>query len=154
MEKSVKLNNEQMVLLSNVFHEYKDYNRGVACLIKPVMELEAKLVNETDGMYEPDPTYDIVEQDGGCEKELWIHVGFYNDKADIDYLAHKTAEEIVGYFCLGYGAFHKDDDQPEPQEMPEAKKKGNVTKDGYLVVTELSNNDYDSFIDIYRKVRN
>lgn len=50
---------DELKIMSNVFHDYKDYNRGIKESILPVMELEKKLTELTGGAYEPDTTYDI-----------------------------------------------------------------------------------------------
>ena len=50
---------EELEILSTVFHEYKDYNRGEKEKILPAMALEKKLISLTNGKYTPDTTYDI-----------------------------------------------------------------------------------------------
>ena len=55
----VILTHEQLELIADICHNYKDIYRGCPSLIKPVMELEANLVQQTCGEYEPDPTYDL-----------------------------------------------------------------------------------------------
>ena len=55
----VELTEEQLELLSDICHDFKDYNRGSEYYIRPVMELEAELTRQTDGAYEADSTYDL-----------------------------------------------------------------------------------------------
>ncbi len=45
-------------LLSTIIHDYKDTHRGDKETLLPVMELEKKLVDISQGFYEPDTTYD------------------------------------------------------------------------------------------------
>lgn len=61
MEKTykVELTQEQLDLLSDICHDYKDGNRGSEYYIRPVMELEAELTRQTEGAYFSDSTYDI-----------------------------------------------------------------------------------------------
>ena len=58
---TVKLSDSDLDLLCDIFHGYKDYNRGSELYILPVMELEASLSQQTDGLYQPDTTYDIKD---------------------------------------------------------------------------------------------
>lgn len=53
------LTQEQLDLLSSIFHEYKDVYRGDRERILPAMDLEAALNRLSGGRYIPDPTYDI-----------------------------------------------------------------------------------------------
>jgi hypothetical protein len=43
-----------------VFHEFKDLHRGHPADVKAVMEIEKKLTEQTNGVYQADTTYDIV----------------------------------------------------------------------------------------------
>ena len=56
---TVTLSDEQLELISLICHEYKDVYRGDRYQIRPVMELEASLVGQTDEAYCPDTTYDL-----------------------------------------------------------------------------------------------
>lgn len=58
-QNALGLSQEQLDLLSEIFHEYKDYNRGDRDRILPAMDLEADLNRLSGGRYIPDPTYDI-----------------------------------------------------------------------------------------------
>lgn len=55
----LQLTAKDLEFLRDIFHESKDYNRGWAEHIREVMALEAKLSEQTGGVYEPDTTYDI-----------------------------------------------------------------------------------------------
>ncbi len=54
----VFLTREELETLSEVFHGYKDYNRGSRDLLLLAQGIEARLVKQTEGAYEPDTTYD------------------------------------------------------------------------------------------------
>ena len=56
---TITLTYDQLELISNICHDFKDFNRGDAYQIMPVMKLEEDLVKQTDGVYEPDTTYDM-----------------------------------------------------------------------------------------------
>ena len=49
---------EELILLRDVIHDYKDARRGMKEFLIPVMELEKKIIALSDGQYEPDTTYD------------------------------------------------------------------------------------------------
>lgn len=55
----VELTQEQLDTLSDALHDFKDYNRGWETAIRPVMEIEAELTEQTKGAYVSDSTYDI-----------------------------------------------------------------------------------------------
>lgn len=55
----MKLTPEQLDLMCDIFHSYKDYNRNFRETILKVMELESALTSETNGEYQPDTTYNI-----------------------------------------------------------------------------------------------
>jgi len=55
----ISLTEDQLELLSDICHSYKDYHRGIAEAVVPVMELESSLHTQTAGKYEPDTTYNI-----------------------------------------------------------------------------------------------
>ena len=59
MPKPITLNENQLKLISDICHEYKDCHRGDANCILPVMHLENSLILQTDGAYLPDNTYNI-----------------------------------------------------------------------------------------------
>ena len=54
-----KQEKEALELLSNIIHNFKDFNRGETELILKVMALENKIVHATNGSYRPDTTYNI-----------------------------------------------------------------------------------------------
>lgn len=56
------MTDENLHLLSDVIHEYKDSNRGWKERLLEVMALELKLLIGTDGRYEPDTTYNIKDK--------------------------------------------------------------------------------------------
>lgn len=53
------LTTEELALLSQVFHVYKDEYRGESDCILPVMNIEKKLQSQTQGVYKPDTTYNL-----------------------------------------------------------------------------------------------
>lgn len=55
------LSDEDLELLSDIFHEYKDGRRGEPEFIRPVMDLEKDLAIQTGGLYQADTTYDIKD---------------------------------------------------------------------------------------------
>lgn len=65
---NISVSEDDLVLLSGVFHNYKDCFRGDADMILPAMELEKKFKDQTEGAYEPDPTYDVKMPE-------WVKVG-------------------------------------------------------------------------------
>lgn len=56
------LTDENLRLLSDIIHEYKDSNRGWKERLLEVMALELKLLVGTDGRYEPDTTYNVKDK--------------------------------------------------------------------------------------------
>ena len=56
------LTDENLRLLSDIIHEYKDSNRGWKERLLEVMALELKLLIGTDGRYEPDTTYNVKDK--------------------------------------------------------------------------------------------
>lgn len=52
---------EELILLRDVIHDYKDAHRGMKEFLVPVMELEKKFAALSGGRYEPDTTYDWNE---------------------------------------------------------------------------------------------
>ena len=56
---TIKLTQKQLDTLSDIFHDFKDYNRGSEYSIIPAMEIEAVLTMQTGGAYFSDTTYDI-----------------------------------------------------------------------------------------------
>lgn len=58
---------EELRTLSDIFHQYKDCNRGCKELVGQAMELEKKLIRLTGWKYEPDTTYDIQNQTTPCK---------------------------------------------------------------------------------------
>jgi len=54
----VGLTEEELILLRDVIHDYKDAHRGMKEFLVPVMELEKKFAALSKGRYEPDTTYD------------------------------------------------------------------------------------------------
>lgn len=107
------LTNEQLTLLSDICHEYKDIHRGEAKNIRPVMRLEKNITNQTAGVYEPDTAYDIQgDKLKTFEVELFI-IGIppspiTNEKVTIDAASQDEAESIVHdrYFPKGYGVLN------------------------------------------------
>ena len=67
--RTIELTFEQLQTLSDIMHGYKDMFRGDYYFIKPVMDIEAELVKQSDGAYEPDPTYDMHPGDPGWVDE-------------------------------------------------------------------------------------
>lgn len=57
-EHKITLTATDLGLISSIFHEYKDIYRGCKEILLPVMNLEKKIMEQTAGIYEGDPTYD------------------------------------------------------------------------------------------------
>ena len=57
-EVQITLTHDELVFLSDVFHNYKDCYRDCKSVIEDAMEFEKKLSVRTNGLYSPDPTYD------------------------------------------------------------------------------------------------
>lgn len=55
------LSGEDLELLSDIFHDYKDYHRNNNEAVRPVMDLEKDLTIQTGGLYQADTTYDIKD---------------------------------------------------------------------------------------------
>lgn len=49
----------QLETLSDILHEYKDYNRSSRKLVLAAMEIEKRLTEITLGAYRPDTTYNV-----------------------------------------------------------------------------------------------
>lgn len=60
---NVRLDADQLELLSSILHEYKDINRGDRKTVLGAMALEKHLVQQTNGAYQADTTYDIREEE-------------------------------------------------------------------------------------------
>ena len=56
---TIKLTENELILLSNVLLEVKDSNCGDREYIEPIMKLEQKLEKQTKGAYLTDWTYDV-----------------------------------------------------------------------------------------------
>lgn len=56
------LTDENLRLLSDIIHKYKDTNRGWKEGLLEAMALELKLLVGTDGRYEPDTTYNVKDK--------------------------------------------------------------------------------------------
>lgn len=56
----IELTKLNLETISDVFHEFKDLHRGHPADVKAVMEIEKKLTEQTNGVYQADTTYDIV----------------------------------------------------------------------------------------------
>ena len=57
-EVKITLTQSQLSYLADVFHNYKDCYRECEYMIKDAMEFEQELVKQTNGLYDPDTTYD------------------------------------------------------------------------------------------------
>jgi len=55
----MKLTHEQLELMNDIFHSFKDFHRNSRETILRVMDLESALTRETNGEYQPDTTYNI-----------------------------------------------------------------------------------------------
>lgn len=58
---TILLSNEDLELLSDIFHDYKDNHRNNNEAVRPVMNLEKDLTIQTGGLYQADTTYDIKD---------------------------------------------------------------------------------------------
>ena len=83
------------------------------------------------------------------------HIGYYNEKEDIEALFNATRDEVVDYWKKKYGQFYEDDD--EIREGFEFND-NSLGEDGdeFIVVKDVPKNKEDigedSFIDIYKKL--
>ena len=57
-EVTITLTQDQLAYLADVFHNYKDCYRDCKSMIEDAMEFEESLKKQTNGLYDPDPTYD------------------------------------------------------------------------------------------------
>lgn len=55
----IELTPEDLVLIMEICHNYKDEHRGSADFIRPIMNHEKKITEQTHGEYISDTTYDI-----------------------------------------------------------------------------------------------
>lgn len=81
------------------------------------------------------------------------HIGYYNEKDDLDYLFDRSPDEILEYYKNGYGNFFKVKDSAINYNENRQEKLFTSDKQ-YLVCCDYSNNKSDSFIDIYKVVSN
>ena len=70
------------------------------------------------------------------KKTVYKHIGYYNANEDIKALYGKSAEEIVGYYCKGYGAFHSDKFDEVTLVLEEEEKTPCLKVWGDFVVTD------------------
>ena len=63
----VRLDADQLEFLASILHEYKDINRGDKKAVLGAMALEKHLVQQTNGAYRADTTYDIREEEPAGE---------------------------------------------------------------------------------------
>lgn len=56
--KKISFTDDELSLISDIFHEYKDNHRGIKSDLLPVMEIEKKLSELSGQRYTPDATYD------------------------------------------------------------------------------------------------
>lgn len=56
--KKISFTDNELSLISDIFHEYKDNHRGIKSDLLPVMEIEKKLSGLSGQRYTPDTTYD------------------------------------------------------------------------------------------------
>lgn len=100
-------------------------------------------------------------------KNVYRHLGYFNDIPDIRELSRKSADEIIDYYKKGYGKFYEDKShEPETDldlEEEEATMCGDikVTSDKKYVISDTSwvgwkeaykdveDGDSDCYIDIY-----
>lgn len=66
MSKKISFTDDELSLISDIFHEYKDSHRGIKSDLQPVMEIEKKLSELSGQRYTPDTTYDWKDS---AEKE-------------------------------------------------------------------------------------
>ena len=81
-----------------------------------------------------------------------IHIGYYNEKEDLEYLINRTADEVVEYYNNGFGNFFRVED--EGFDVDEEIKEESITSDKQYVVIIDKDCDSNSFIDIYKIVSN
>ena len=66
MSKKISFTDNELSLISDIFHEYKDNHRGIKSDLLPVMEIEKKLSELSGQRYTSDTTYDWKDS---AEKE-------------------------------------------------------------------------------------
>lgn len=94
---------KQLVLLSDIFHEYKDCNRGVTAKILNAMSLERLFEAQTHGVYCPDTTYDVKSSE--MKKKVYYHVAYYNNYADCKELSEKGHKAALEAYLAKEGSF-------------------------------------------------
>ena len=72
---------EELTVLRDIIHDFKDFNRGAKEMLIPAMELEKKFTMLSDGRYIPDTTYDWKETDRSVLNEFtFVDLGLPSGK--------------------------------------------------------------------------
>ena len=99
---------EELTILRDIIHDYKDTNRGQKKMLIPVMELEKKFAMLSDGRYVPDTTYDWKETSRSILDEftfvdlglpsgrLWATENVKDENGNEAYLSFNKAIETYG----------------------------------------------------------
>ena len=106
--KKISFTDNELSLISDIFHEYKDNHRGIKSDLLPVMEIEKKLSELSGQRYTPDTTYDWKDSrerettrygyvDLGLPSGiLWANENVKNRKKDDKFLSFDEALEDFG----------------------------------------------------------
>ncbi len=108
MSKKISFTDDELSLISDILHEYKDSHRGIKSDLLPVMEIEKKLSELSGQRYTPDTTYDWKDS---AQKEtarynyvnlglpsgkLWAAENVKDENGNETYLTFDKAVETFG----------------------------------------------------------
>lgn len=106
--KKISFTDDELSLISDIFHEYKDGHRGIKSDLLPVMEIEKKLSELSGQRYSPDTTYDWKDSKkqeiarygyvdlGLPSGTLWANENVKNRKKEDKFLSFDEALEDFG----------------------------------------------------------
>ncbi len=85
------------------------------------------------------------------------HIGYYNEKEDIEILFNASRDEVVDYYKKGYGKLYPDTEEDREGYWLEHNNIAlGVDGDEFIIVKDIPNNKenigIDSLIDIYKKM--
>lgn len=108
MSKKISFTDDELSLISDIFHEYKDNHRGIKSDLLPAMEIEKKLSELSGQRYTPDTTYDWKDSEkqeiarfgyvdlGLPSGTLWANENVKNRKKEDKLLSFDEALEDFG----------------------------------------------------------
>lgn len=103
--KKISFTDEELSLISDIFHEYKDNHRGIKSDLLPAMEIEKKLSELSGQRYTPDTTYNWKDSEkqeiarfgyvdlGLPSGTLWANENVKNRKKEDKFLSFDEALE-------------------------------------------------------------